>query len=530
MMRLCVVSALTTLMLVAVALAPGSRAQARVERFAIVVGNNRGLPHEAELRYAETDAQKVHDTLRDIGDFAPENIVLHTGRNADSLRRTLIGLNDRIRGLRSAPDTQAVLLVYYSGHADSEDLHLGESRLSIEELSKLVRGSSADFRLLLLDACRSGVLTRAKGGRQVQPFDIPAPLELHGEGLAFLTASAEHELAQESDALGGSFFTHAFVSGLLGAADRDRDGNVLLDEAYQYAYDSTLRASSRSARGLQHPTFFYDLRGQGQLVLSRPFANTERRGMLELPSGADYLLFRGDEHGKVAAELGAHDAVRTLSLAPGSYFVRGRTSTHVLEGSTRVEVARVTRLRSDKLKRIEYAHLLRKGGEQQRVHAVEALMQVRTRLPNADTACYGALAGYRLDTAHSSWLLRGGFCTSTMEHTSFTSRTDELHLGVRGVRAYDLGPRVAIEAGVGLAYAYTRQQFDSRGRAPTRHASAPVGELLAGTSVGLGQGIYVTLDAALQCFLLSMSERIDGDKQLRAALSTRISLGAGTRF
>jgi hypothetical protein len=530
MKRLAVVSTLTVLMLMAAALTRGSRARADVERFAIVVGNNRGLAHEGELRYAEADAQKVHDTLRDIGDFAPENIVLHTGRSAESLRRTLIALNDRIRGERSAPNTQAVLLVYYSGHADSEDLHLGESRLAIEELSQLVRGSSADFRLLLLDACRSGVLTRVKGGRQVQPFDIPAPLELHGEGLAFLTASAENELAQESDELGGSFFTHALISGLLGAADRDRDGNVLLDEAYQYAYDSTLRASSRSARGLQHPTFFYDLRGQGQLVLSRPFAASERRGLLELPRGVTYLLFRDDQHGKVAAELGAHDSVRTLSLAPGTYFVRGRTNTHVLEGVTRVEAAKVTRLRSDALTRLEYAHLLRKGGERRRLHAVEALAQVRTRLPNADTACYGALAGYRLDTPHSSWLVRGGFCTSTMEHPSFASRTDELHVGLRGVRALDLGPRVSIEAGLGLAYAYTRQHFDSAGRAPTRHASAPFGELVAGANVALGHGVYATLDAALQCFLLTMAPRIGADKQLRAALSTRIGLGAGTRF
>jgi uncharacterized caspase-like protein len=333
----------------------------RVERFALIVGNDHGQAHEAELRYAQSDAQKVYTTLRDIGGFKPFNMVLLQDEDSDTLRRSLIDLNVRLRSLRSQSGTQVVLFVYYSGHADSEDLHLAHTRLAIAELSQLVSGSAADFRLLVLDACRSGVLTRRKGGRVTQPFDIPAQLELSGEGLAYLTASADDESAQESDELRGSFFTHAFVSGLLGAADRDRDGNVVLDEAYQYTYQNTLRASSRSANGLQHPNFFYDMRGQGQLVLTRPFANREHRGVVELPSGAAFLIFRSGPDGQVVAEVSALEPGRSLSLAPGPYFLRGRTDTHVLEGTIQVEAAATTRVDPDDLTRIEYAHLVRKG-------------------------------------------------------------------------------------------------------------------------------------------------------------------------
>ncbi|HEX6245687.1 MAG TPA: caspase family protein [Polyangiales bacterium] len=519
------------LAIVTALLACAGAASARVERFALIVGNNQGLRHEASLRYAESDARKLHDTLRDIGDFEPINITLLEGRDANTLRRTLIALNDRVRSSQGSPDTQAVLLVYFSGHADSEDLHLGETRLAISELSQLVRGSAADFRLLVLDACRSGVLTRTKGGKQVRPFDIPPPLELNGEGLAFLTASAEQELAQESDELGGSFFTHALVSGLLGAADRDRDGNVVLDEAYQYAYESTLRASSRSASGLQHPNFFYDLRGQGQLVLSRPFARSERRGTLELPKATGYLVLRDGEQGKVVAELGADDDVRTLSLPPGRYFVRGRTRSHVLEGSTRVEAGRVTRVQESALTRIEYAHLLRKGGaDRTRVHAVEALAHARSPLPNADTPCFGALAGYRIDAVHSSWLVRAAYCTGTMELPSFSARTHELDLGVRGGRSFDLGAKSSIDVGLGLAFAYFMQTFADATRAPTRHSWAPLGELFVGASFELGLGAYATVDAAFQCFLLTMVDNTQRDQELRPALSARVGLGAGKRF
>jgi hypothetical protein len=42
--------------------------------------------------------------------------------------------------------------------------------------------------------------------------------ELHGEGLAFPIASSANGDAQELDEIRGSLFTHAFGSGLLGAA------------------------------------------------------------------------------------------------------------------------------------------------------------------------------------------------------------------------------------------------------------------------------------------------------------------------
>lgn len=143
------------------------------------------------------------------------------------------------------------------------------------ELAQLVRGSSATFRLLVVDACRFGSLTRIKGGQMEAPFFVPSQ-SLAGEGMAFLTASAASEDAQESDELKSSFFTHAFVSGLMGAADTNADGGVSLGEAYRYAYDATLRATSRSFYGMQHPTFQYELRGQGALIVTDEIDDARR--------------------------------------------------------------------------------------------------------------------------------------------------------------------------------------------------------------------------------------------------------------
>jgi len=149
-------------------LLPGA-ASAQVERFAVVVGNNVGEPPDVPLRYAEVDAARMASVLQEVGGVRPENVVLLQGKDADTVRRALIAVNERVR----SSGRSTVLLVYYSGHADSGALHLGPSRLELTELEQLVRGSAAAFRLLILDACRSGALTRVKARCSSPPARPP---------------------------------------------------------------------------------------------------------------------------------------------------------------------------------------------------------------------------------------------------------------------------------------------------------------------------------------------------------------------
>ena len=51
------------------------------------------------------------------------------------------------------------------------------------------------------------------------------------------------EEAHESELLRSSFFTHHWIAGLRGAADRDADGLVTLGEAFDYAKGLTVRDS-----------------------------------------------------------------------------------------------------------------------------------------------------------------------------------------------------------------------------------------------------------------------------------------------
>ena len=139
------------------------------------------------LRYAEHDAEHFAATLVDLGGFAPGDVVVLRGGDADAARAALIALNDRIR---TAGAADSMLVVYYSGHADAEALHLGATSFALTQLEQLVRGSPAAFRLLVVDACRSGALTRVKGGRPANPFPIALGDTLAADGVVFWTASA----------------------------------------------------------------------------------------------------------------------------------------------------------------------------------------------------------------------------------------------------------------------------------------------------------------------------------------------------
>ena len=506
------------------------RAGAEVQRFAVIVGSNQGRGGDTLLRYAENDATKIYTVLRDLGGFRPANMVLLKNESPQEFRSTLITINDRIRSLSALPGTDTLLFVYYSGHADQNALRLGSQELPIAELSQLVRGSAAKFRLLVLDACRSGALTRVKGGRIVPPFALARESSLSGEGLAFLTASSANEDAQESDEIKGSFFTHALVSGLMGAADRDKNGAVVLEEAYRYAYDATVRASSRTFAGMQHPTFHYDFRGQDALVLTRPRAGAATRSTLVFPKEIGFLVMRDNAEGEVVAEVGSRDAARSLSLRPGRYFLRGRAHDALLEGVITLQTGAVHSIDTGTMKRVEYARLVRKGeGARSFAHGIELGAAARTRLPNAETPCGGAMLGYRFELEHLGFLARLGACTSNMENSTLSATTNEFDLTLVAQHAWDL-PVLTLGLGLGGGAALVTQSFETDGVAPGRTGVNPLVVITGSANADVGGGFYAGAELRGETHFISLQRTSQSDPELDVAFAVRGSLALGHYF
>jgi hypothetical protein len=292
------VNRLRVLLLLTVASATAASAQPAevTRRLALVVGANHGGEARATLRYAVEDARTFAGVLSELGGVAREDLLVLEEPTRERLLEVLAGhevVADSLEG-----QGRLELLFYYSGHSDERGLLLGEEVVGYRELKAAIAAVRADVHVVVLDSCSSGVLTRLKGGAHTSPFLVDTSSRV--EGYAFLTSASADEAAQESDAVGGSFFTHYLVSGLRGAADASGDGRVSLGEAYQYAFDETLRRTESTAAGPQHASYDIQLSGTGDLVMADLRAHASG---LVLPAPVYGRVFVRELDGDLLAEL-----------------------------------------------------------------------------------------------------------------------------------------------------------------------------------------------------------------------------------
>ena len=326
---------------VVLAVASNVGAAGAPRRFALVVGNDSGGADTRPLLYATEDARRMHELLMQLGNVASGDAALLLNRNAGDLMRALAGLEGRAAAARARGE-RTELIVYYSGHAKDGALRLGESRVPLEELKARLRRGAVDVLVGIFDSCRSGAVTRIKGARFAPAFDVQATSSEEARGTVFLTSSSADEDAQESDEIRGSYFSHHLESALRGGADRSGDSRVTLSEAYAYAYAATVAATADSSAGAQHPTFSYDLKGNGDLVLTD--MRTRRQGLLvpaAAPAGTYYIV-RGDF---IAAEVSKRaGAESTIALNPGKYVVKRRLPDRLRIGEVKIAAGQIATL------------------------------------------------------------------------------------------------------------------------------------------------------------------------------------------
>ena len=448
---------------------PSTLAEAAGQRrFGVIVGHNRGEPGEVGLLYAERDAARMADVLTRFGGVEAEDLVLLRGSGVQDVERVLGKLTARVEQAK-AMGQESLVLLYYSGHADAQAIHLGHERLDFRRATELLDGTGAQLRVMVVDACRSGELTRTKGAVPAEPFEIVADDRLSSEGTAVITSSAAGEDAQESDLLRGGVFTHHFFTGLLGAADASSDQRVTLSEAYRYAYLETLRTTSR-ARFVQHPTYSFQIRGREDLVLTR-LTSTSGLGRLVLDAPGTYMLLPTSSGGGSVAELTATAGVSVL-LEPGEYLVRRRTERAVFEGRATVVGGDLARVGASDLRRVPYGESVRKGyAPVDRAWGVTSSIGAGGAWQEGLSPRVQGAIGLRADAATASFELRLRYdrTSGANDQVELTQNGLGLDLGV--LKLFDM-PGLVSALGFGLRVGAdaVRQSLGSDGDAPDRTA------------------------------------------------------------
>ena len=320
---------------VLLALLPGPVAAAvPVQRFTLVIGANAGGDERPLLRYAVTDAERFARVFAELGGVTPENEIILKQPRIRDIVDALDLLNKRVVEARRASGGAArtEVVVYYSGHADEQGLLIGADRYSYRTLRDRLDQIPADVRIAILDACASGAFTRLKGGKSRPAFLVDESSTMRGH--AFLTSSAATEAAQESDRIKASYFTHYLVSGFRGAADMSGDGRVTLNEAYQFAFNETLRRTVDTKGGAQHPSYDINLSGTGDVVMT----DVRQTGAtLVLGEELDGRFFIRNAAQELVVEL-YKPRGRTVELGvePGAYEVRIEQTRGSLVAKTQV--------------------------------------------------------------------------------------------------------------------------------------------------------------------------------------------------
>jgi Caspase domain len=476
---------------------------ATTRRLAVVVGANAAAPGRKPLRFAHIDARGVAQVLRDLGGFAGEDVRLLLDPQPEAV---LSALDAALRDAERS-DADALVLFYYSGHADTASLYPGGRALPLDKLRERLEDGRASMRIGIIDACRGGGWTGSKGLSESQAFAIEQALDLSSQGSVLIASSSGLEDAHESVALRGSFFTHHWNAALRGAADRNSDDRVTLTEAFEYARALTIRDTALHTDNPQHPSFRFNLRGRGDPLLAELSPGSS---VIELHQSVGPLQIIHLGSGLLVVELPKGERRARVSLAPGHYLVRRRTGDAVMAREVRLGVGLRVQVTEASLIPILVAgnRFASKGGADVAITSVE-LPELRPDQPSEWMLSFlwgKPEVGELLDTG----------ATSNIE--------DDEYWGVEG--AYLMRHGRYLTSRMGLGYARPRSLGSGA-------VSATLGEMLSLPLVLQRDPILGTSPYAVEPFVaVHVTERfgLEADAWDQIPLQTQLGVSAGVRL
>jgi len=189
---------------------------------------------QGPLENCREDAMAFSQLLAARG-YAPERVVLLTDNAATPENKaTYANITSRIEQMCELVSPKDSLVVYFAGHGvtikgegylvpQDADGQSTRTSLPMTWLQQQMQGSKAARKLLVLDACHSGRVTRGVSG--IAP-------SIKTTGVSVMTSCAENELSYPDGKHG--VFTKYMLEGLIGKADVNADGSVTQKELFAY--------------------------------------------------------------------------------------------------------------------------------------------------------------------------------------------------------------------------------------------------------------------------------------------------------
>ncbi|WP_373526438.1 caspase family protein [Nostoc sp.] len=213
-------------------------------KVALLIGVSEYEPGLTPLPAAAKDVEAMQRVLLhpEIGGFDDVTLLINPQRYV---------MEEAIETLFTGCQRDDLLLLFFSGHGikdESGKLYFAtrntrknlQGRLvettavAASSVHKFMSDSRSKHQVVILDCCFSGAFAEGMLARDDDFVDIKN--QLGGEGRAVLTSSTSTQYSFEQQGADTSTYTRYIVEGLeTGAADRDEDGWISVDELHEYA-------------------------------------------------------------------------------------------------------------------------------------------------------------------------------------------------------------------------------------------------------------------------------------------------------
>jgi len=245
---------------------------------------------------AKKDIEAMQRVLQhpEMGGFAEVKLLANPNRQE---------IDEGIETLFAGRDRNDLVLLYFSGHGikdDSGKLYLATSKTRKDSHGELMMATAvaassmqgfmsrcrSKRQVVILDCCFSGAFGEGWVAKSDDSVDIS---QLGSEGRVVLTSSGSIQYSFEQEGGNLSTYTRFLVEGIeTGAADRDTDGMISVDELHEYA-----RRKVHEAKPAMKPERFV-LRGEGEKIL-----------LAKAPTGDPKLSYRREteiraSHGEIS--------------------------------------------------------------------------------------------------------------------------------------------------------------------------------------------------------------------------------------
>jgi len=238
-------------------------------RYALLVGISNYTADLNPLPSAVKDVEALRQVLvsPEMGGFSESDVTVLKDVEKGAIETAIYHLFANRK-------TDDLLIFYFSGHGVTDsrsDFYLTglttrkdalpPTAVSSNYVHDLMNKSRSKRQVIILDCCHSGAFPKGMAAKGLDAVNVLP--KLGGEGRAILTASDSSQYAFEQEGFELSLYTHFLVEGLRGAADRDGDGEVSIDELYEYVRDQV-----RVANDSMSPEF-YPVKEGHRIVLAK---------------------------------------------------------------------------------------------------------------------------------------------------------------------------------------------------------------------------------------------------------------------